>query len=47
LSRLAATASVGVHQRPPWPLSRTQLVEQADRMLASVRALDDLKRPVR
>src|SRR5438552_10373164 len=25
-----------VHQRPPWPLSRAELVEQADRMLASV-----------
>src|SRR5207237_6173977 len=25
-----------VHQRPPWPLSRAQLVEQADRMLAAV-----------
>jgi hypothetical protein len=25
-----------VHQRPPWPLSHAQLVEQADRMLASV-----------
>jgi hypothetical protein len=25
-----------VHQRPPWPLSGTQLVEQADRVLASV-----------
>jgi hypothetical protein len=25
-----------VHQRPPWTLSRAQLVEQADRMLASV-----------
>jgi hypothetical protein len=25
-----------VHQRPPWPLSHAQLVEQADRMVASV-----------
>jgi hypothetical protein len=25
-----------VHQRPPWPLSRAELVKQPDRMLASV-----------
>jgi hypothetical protein len=25
-----------VHQRPPWPLSRAELVEQADRVLSSV-----------
>jgi hypothetical protein len=35
LSGLAAGGAVDVHERPPWPLSRTQLVEKANRMFAS------------
>jgi hypothetical protein len=33
---LSALAGHSVHQRPPWTLPGAQLVEEADRVLASV-----------